>query len=245
MNDDNNQTRQSRSEIPRRGYDRARTDSTGRLGSTRPLPDQEEKRTTGTGRYSPPPTPPPPRRGISRERAPRDSGLYLPWWSLVILIGVVGIAAFGLLALAANLGAGVLVEPTPEIIIVTPQLQPTTPPISANEPPPTSVSPLDPTNTPIVNTAEPTRTPVPGGCLLNQEVIVFNTGGVGLNLRDEPGGEVQFIAKEGERLLVLDGPVVFEGLDWCLVRSVGQSSAFGWAARDFLLAADEVDAENE
>jgi|GEM_PF-2899166 len=257
MNDqnDNRPRRQPRSsgnqDIPRRGYNRERhpRDATGQLGSTAPLPSDEPsqtRQTRGSGRYSPPPTPPPPRRGIKKERAPRDSGLYLPWWSLVILILVVGVAALGLLFGVASLGNAILIEPTAQIIVVTPQLQPTDP--QANAAPPTAINGtgVDPanasvpvvTNTPIL-TAEPTRTPVPGGCLLNEEVTVFNTGGVGLNLRDEPGGEVQFIAKEGERLLVTDGPVVYDGLDWCLVRSVGQSSSFGWAAKDFLRPLDQ------
>jgi uncharacterized protein YraI len=75
--------------------------------------------------------------------------------------------------------------------------------------------------------------------LLNAQLIVFGTGGVGLNLRDRPGGRVAFIAKEGERMVVIGGPEVFEGITWCQVRSDGQSSSFGWAAMQYLLEGDE------
>jgi hypothetical protein len=169
--------------------------------------------------------------------------LYLPWWSLLILIVFVGGASFGLLFFVANLSGAVLVSQTPQVIVVTGQLEPS--PIGQNAGPPTSIPTTQPTLAPNLPTPIPTRTPLPGGCLLNQEVIVFGTGGVGLNLRNEPGGEVAFIAKEGERMLVIDGPVIFNDIEWCQVRSLAQSSSFGWASLEFLLAADAVDSNDE
>ncbi|HLA43931.1 MAG TPA: hypothetical protein VJZ27_10870, partial [Aggregatilineales bacterium] len=109
--------------------------------------------------------------------------------------------------------------------------------------PPPPLATFQPSATANIASAEPSRTPLPGGCLLNQEVLVFGTGGVGLNLRDNPGGEISFIAKEGERMLVIDGPEFFDGINWCQVRSTQQSSSFGWASLDFLIAADAVATE--
>lgn len=228
------------SEIPRRGYDRT--------PGTRPLvpPPQEEPpvyQTPQRPRGPRPGTPSPPyrgRRGSRPKRAPRDSGLYLPWWSLVILILVVGGAALGLMVLALNLSGANLSDQEPQVIVVTGQLQqPTTGGQQAG--PPTAIATFQPTLAPDAPTAAASRTPLPGGCLLNDEVIVFGTGGVGLNLRDEPGGEVSFIAREGDRMLVIDGPVFFDDVEWCQVRSTSQSSSFGWASLEFLLDAAVVD----
>ena len=238
------------SEIPRRGYDR-RSGQTGKTPGQRPgvQPPMEEPpvyQTPQRPRGPRPGTPPPPyrgRRGRRRQRAPRDSGLYLPWWSLVILILCVGAAALGLMLLALNLSGASLSEQEPQVIVVTGQIQPTTGGQQAG--PPTAISTFQPTLAPNVPTAAATRTPLPGGCLLNQEVIVFGTGGVGLNLRDEPGGEVAFIAREGDRMLVIDGPVFFDDIEWCQVRRTSQSSSFGWASLDFLLDAAVVDEEAE
>lgn len=223
-------------EIPRRGYERGQTGQL-RPSGTIPSPYQDEPR------YQPPPDPrpplpPPPQRG--RERLPRDSGLYLPWWSLLILIVFVGAATFGLLVLVGSLSGNLLVEPTPRFIIVTndPAFQPTAP-SGANNAPPTAIPTILPSLVVTLPTVAPSDTPIPGGCLLNEEVFVTGTGGVGLNLRDEPGGDVQFIAKEGERLLVIDGPLYFDGAEWCQVRSVSQSSSFGWASLQFLLPAND------
>ena len=243
------------SEIPRRGYDRRR-DQTGSLrtpGQRPPAqPPADEPPVYQTPMRNRPPgprpgTPQPPyrgRRGRRQQRAPRDSGLYLPWWSLVIMILAVGGAAVGLLFLALNLSGASLTNQEPQVIVVTGQLQQPTA-VQGQAGPPTAIATFQPTLAPNVATAAPSRTPLPGGCLLNQEVIVFGTGGVGLNLRDEPGGEVAFIAREGDRMLVIDGPVFFDDVQWCQVRSTSQSSSFGWASLEFLLAADVVDEQAE
>jgi len=233
-------------EIPRKGYERRR-DATGAL---RP---PQAARPTSTPSSSVDDIPPiydaprnrrpaaPPRRG--GQRAPRESGCYLPWWSLVILIIFVGAASFGLLYAAVTLGSSSLLEPTPRVVIVTSALEPS--PIGTLPGAPTAIATFQTTPTPTLGTVEPTRTPLPGGCLLNDEVIVFGTGGVGLNLRDRPGGEVLFIAKEGERMLVIDGPQFFDDTEWCQVRSLSQGSSFGWAALSFLIAADALENNNE
>jgi hypothetical protein len=150
------------------------------------------------------------------------------------------VAAFGLLILALNLSGANLNDQAPQVIVVTGQIQPA---LASGQQagPPTAIATFQPTLAPNAPTAAASRTPLPGGCLLNQEVIVFGTDGVGLNLRDEPGGEVAFIAREGDRMLVIDGPVFFNEVDWCQVRSTAQTTSFGWAALEFLLDAAVVD----
>ncbi|NJL95149.1 MAG: hypothetical protein HC915_16235 [Anaerolineae bacterium] len=152
----------SSDELPRRGYDR-RAEVPPPSAVPQAPPDYRPK----------PGAPPPPVRGKRGRRVPRESGLYLPWWSLLVLILFVGAVAFGLLALALSLSGASLGSATPQVIIVTntqalgagpggplfgePTALPTTPPA-------TSVD---------LSTLVPTRTPLPGGCLLNAEVVVF------------------------------------------------------------------------
>jgi len=191
-------------------------------------------------RYGPRPgAPPPPRRGRSTERLPRDSGLYLPWWSLVILIVFVGFAAFGLLMIVLNLSTAGLGNQTPQFVVVTGAFSAS--PIGQNAAPPVIPSET-PTIDPILPTFIPSKTPLPGGCLLNSEVAVYNTGAVGLNLRAEPrlSGERLWIAREGDVLRVIDGPQSFDDIEWCKVESVTRPGQVGWASVEFMIAKDAV-----
>ncbi|NDJ75976.1 MAG: hypothetical protein GYB65_06930, partial [Chloroflexi bacterium] len=88
---------------------------TGQYQATRHMPAAPPA-TPGTRRQtgSHPPVPPQPQPGYSgsaRQRgaarravSPRDSGWYLPWWSLVVLIGMVAVTAFVMLYVVAEVG---------------------------------------------------------------------------------------------------------------------------------------------
>ncbi|MFN2107760.1 MAG: SH3 domain-containing protein, partial [Candidatus Promineifilaceae bacterium] len=63
--------------------------------------------------------------------------------------------------------------------------------------------------------------------------VVTNTRGVGLTVRDSPGGAELAVIPDGTILTLLpDGPVDFNGLTWQPVRTPGGDQ--GWAAVDFL-----------
>lgn len=240
-------------EIPRRGYERRDAGATGSYRSAAPPPPPGAPPPPPVTpppvygepapRYGPRPgTPPPPvdRRG---KRIPRDSGLYLPWWSLVILIVFVGAAAVGLLVIVMNLSQVSLVSPTPQVVIVTSQIQPTAFVPNLNQPPAaTGIAPLVPSATVTLPTFVPSNTPLPGGCLLNQEVVVYGTGVVGLNLRDEPrlAGERLWVAQEGNVMRVVDGPQYFDDIEWCKVENITRQGQVGWASLEYLIAADAV-----
>ncbi|MBZ0307398.1 MAG: SH3 domain-containing protein [Anaerolineae bacterium] len=226
-------------EIPRRGYEGRRdSDATGSFRPVTPpssSPPVYESPPRSTGPLPGKPMPPV-RRG---KRVPRDSGLYLPCWSLVVLVLVVGAAAVGLLVFALNLGSAALLDQTPQVIIVTSAIQPTLPGFDAL---PTGIPQAQSTQDDSLPTVEPTRTSLPGGCLLNQRVVVFGTGNVGLNLRSEPrrSAEAQFVAPEGDVLQVVDGPQFFDDIEWCKVESISRPGQFGWASLEFLIAEDAV-----
>lgn len=227
-------------EIPRRGYEGRRdSDATGSFrpvvppASTPPMYDNPTIPPRSTGPLPGKPMPPV-RHG---RRVPRDSGLYLPCWSLVILVLVVGAAAVGLMVFVLNLGSAALIDQTPQVIIVTSAIQPTEPVFNAL---PTAIPQAQQPQDETLPTVEPTRTALPGGCLLNQRVVVFGTGNVGLNLRSEPrrSAEAQFVAREGDVLQVVDGPQFFDDIEWCKVESITRPGQFGWASLEFLIAED-------
>lgn len=238
-------------EIPRRGYERRRdpTPSPTQSQRTEPPPMMPPPPATPPPvygdpqpvRYGPRPgTPAPPRRGRDGRRAPRDSGLYLPWWSLVILIVFVGVAAFSILVIVANLSTNSIGNQTPQFVVVTSAINPG---VGQNLGLPTGIPTEPPTAVPILPTISASRTPLPGGCLLNAEVVVFNTGPVGLNLREEPrlSGERLWVAQEGNVLKVIDGPQFFDDFEWCKVESITRPGQVGWGVIDFMIAADAVE----
>ena len=68
-------------------------------------------------------------------------------------------------------------------------------------------------------------------------------GEAGLRLREEPRIEennVQFVAAEGDLMLVVEGPIFFDDIEWCRVENITRPGQFGWASRDFLLPEDAI-----
>jgi hypothetical protein len=191
-------------------------------------------------------------------RSKRDSGLYLPWWSLLVLILVVGVGAVAMLLTVLNLGESfVLGDQTPQVIVVTNALQGnnvgSAPGITGNQPP-LAVTPgsVPPSAVPILSpvpTAEPTRTPLPGvttGCPQNATLEVVGTAPTGLSIRAEPvqGNNILSVAPDGERFLVVGGPEVTTGvngvsIEWCQVEGITNPDRKGWAARQYLAEVNE------
>lgn len=86
-----------------------------------------------------------------------------------------------------------------------------------------------PTSTPDPNA--PTETPEPLVC----RAVVRDTGGSGLNLREEPNGAELQVLQEEEIVTLLDdeAPVTIGGVTWVKVRTT-ITRTDGWAALDFL-----------
>lgn len=251
-------------ELPRRGYE----DQPRPMNPPPPTPlTTEQPRQRPVSRLSdqsrripaPPPaaaTPSVPRRGRASRPSKRDSGLYLPWWSLLVLILIAGVVSFGLLFFVLSLGGQPLGDQPAQVVILTNQNEPTLQPVfdtSSGDIPENAVIitftpggvPTDlviaPTGAP---TANPTETPLPGvtaGCPLNGLVAVIGTGDVGLSLRSEPrqGDNIQAVVRDGEQFRIVGGPETSTGVDgsvieWCQVEGIEVPSRSGWAARQFL-----------
>ena len=76
------------------------------------------------------------------------------------------------------------------------------------------------------------------GLSVGTVVEVFGTGSTGLSVRPKPGtgGYLNFVAQEGERFNIIDGPDSRNEYIWWKLESVNDPERSGWAAADFLRA---------
>lgn len=87
---------------------------------------------------------------------------------------------------------------------------------------------------------EPTPTPqsrLPGVFGLGYPVIINNTGGDGLRIRNAPGLDSTplFLGNEGEGFQIIEGPALKDSIIWWRIESVSDPNRAGWAAQDYLV----------
>lgn len=220
----------SRDQIPSRTY-----------GASLPYHVPPANPTPLYGGYGEPNEPRRKRGRTARER--RDSGLYLPWWSLLVLLaGVALVATLGILGLGSLGGRFAPGGETPVVIVITstPTRQPTVRPTLINTPTPFSFAP-SPTALAVLPSATPAiglLTPAPEALELRvgATIEVIDVGTAGLNVRDGAGTafRVQFIAREGSRFEVIGGPEEANDFTWWQLRGVENPDQTGWAVADFL-----------
>jgi hypothetical protein len=77
---------------------------------------------------------------------------------------------------------------------------------------------------------------IPGVIALGMKLIVYGTGNDGLRMHSDPGINQQtlFLAKEGEEIIITDGPVITDGLIWWKINVVNDSTRIGWSVQDYL-----------
>jgi hypothetical protein len=173
---------------------------------------------------------PPPQRPSKRE-----SGWYLPWWSLLVLIAFVAAAAIGAWAVVDSVGgAAAPGGQTPIVIVVT---------ATFTVGPPPTLTPLpqvQPTVAPLP-TVVPTATLPPGEFRPGVIVEVVGVGLNGLNIRAGAGtgAVLLFVAPERTRFMIMSGPQNASGLEWWEVREVNAPNRTGWAARNYLQVVDQ------
>jgi hypothetical protein len=185
------------------------------------------------------------RRGAARAR--RDSGLYLPVWSLALMLMIVLGISFSIVALVVMLGAPnapasedpifviVTAPPTafqsgtvqPTSILATPTLPPEFDQgIQATQAP----FVLDgPTLAPVIFTATPVQVAV-------GSTVRVNALESGLNIRAEPSinGTRLFVAAHESLWLVVDGPIQGDSLTWWKLQNPEDASEQGWGAGTYL-----------
>ncbi len=69
---------------------------------------------------------------------------------------------------------------------------------------------------------------------------VYDTGTTGLSVRPNPGtgGYLNFVAAEGERFMIVDGPDSKNDYVWWKIESVNDPERTGWAVGDYLRPPD-------
>lgn len=176
-----------------------------------------------------------------RKRKPptprRDSGLYLPVWSLLLMLLVVLGVSVGIIALVVGLGGGLTSDSTPQVMIVTSEFMPTLPSALAS---PTIPSPFN-QNAPASpfalagpTLALPTNTPPPLNIAVGQTVKVVNVGEFGLNIRSTPGlssaplGQV----RQDQTFSIIGGPERLDDLTWWQIQDPFDTSVTGWVVEN-------------
>jgi hypothetical protein len=174
----------------------------------------------------------PPRNSNPKPERER-SGLYLPLWSVVVMVVIVLAIAGGIILLVIELGGPAnLTSSEPRIVIITVE--------------PTSLNNLEPLVTPTafeVVTRQPaqtitltgptlaptsTFTPTPAVIAVGSTVIVVGDGGVNVRSGPSRGEGVVAVANQGDQFTVIGGPQEGDGLTfWQLQSDDGIS---GWAA---------------
>ncbi len=229
----------------------------GAAGRARQRAARRKRRTAQMAAVTPPPAPhpvayplpvvAPVQRALRRTTPPSESGLYLPWWSLVVMVGVVGVLAFGILfAAMAVVQPATLGDQTPQVRVVTAQPtlsqdfggaegQAAAPPGAAW---PTPIPQLQATATMPLPTPAPSPTLPPGNFAVGITVQVVGVEGKGLNVRAAPGldAQVRFQAPEGETFTVTEGPQQVDGFEWWRLEASNDPNRYGWAARNYLMA---------
>lgn len=196
--------------------------------ATEPLPAPRQPKRPP---LPPPNVPPAARRGVA-PKPKRDSGLYLPWWSLLILIVFVGAAAVGAWAVVGYLGGNFAPGGgTPVVIVITSTF-------TVGPPPTQAAIPLSPSLTApaALPTIAPTGTVPPGTFQAGARVKVVGVGVAGLNIRSSPGtdGLVKFRAVEEEEFVLREQPQFASNIEWWFVQSDTDTNRSGWASRQYL-----------
>ena len=98
-----------------------------------------------------------------------------------------------------------------------------------------------PTLTPTVHaTAEPIQLDVKyvseGGLSVGALIEISGTENTGLSVRPNPGtgGVLNFVAYDGERFKIIDGPEAKNDYVWWKIQSVSDADRSGWAVEDFM-----------
>jgi hypothetical protein len=183
----------------------------------------------------------PGRRPPARRRS--QGAFYLPWWSVLAMLIVVLVVAFGIVGLVLTLGSRQpAAQVTPIIRIITAQptansgaglaLPSLAPVIIVGSPePPPQLALEGPTLPPVVFT--PTPVPIVAGSV----VAVSGVEREQLNVRDRAGVQgttVLFRATEGTVFNVIGGPTQADGFTWWQIQNPASPDQAGWAVANYL-----------
>ncbi len=194
---------------------------------------------------APPPAPPPPQKRKRRAAPPRQgkssNPLYLPLWSVAVMLLFAFCGTFTIISAVLMLGGNRAPGGDPRVVIITAAPSPT---FDAQGPPPATPTsgllPSDGNTGPVPTFAleGPTLPPVilsptPVSIAVGQMVTVTEDQ---LRLRSSPGldGELISYLALGTRFTVIGGPQQASSLTWWQVEDPTQPLVRGWVAGDYL-----------
>ncbi len=177
--------------------------------------------------------------GSVRASRNRRGGLYLPWWSIALMLGTVAVVAIVIIGVVILLGGGIPPAPPPQFVIVT--APPTETPVGASIAAPTATT--DPVVTlpglfPTFVLEGPTLppvvlTPTPRQITIGATVMVTEDD---VRLRPQPGlnnREIELL-RQGMLFRVIGGPEMANSMAWWQVEDLSQPSRTGWISGLYL-----------
>ncbi len=204
-----------------------------RTGHIQPTGTPAPRPTMQTGSMRP--VQPAPRR--------RENALVLPWWSILAMLVLVLVIAFGLVAVLLSLGnRPPTTEVTPIIRIITAlptqpnalQFVPTTAPliqVGGQGTPPQQLALEGPT------LAFVAFTPTPLPITIGSTIVVEGVDADQLNVRDAAGVQgttILFRVDEGTLFTIIGGPMQADNFTWWQIQDVLNPANTGWAVANFL-----------
>lgn len=152
-----------------------------------------------------------------------------PWALLAILVAVVILLCVGLVLIVRAIRGGADQEPPTPPPTVTVAIAP-----SATLSLITPTAGVTPTNTVVLPVGTPAETPGFSEIAPGAMVVVQNTQGAGLNLREQPTTYAKVVgnAREGTVLIVLEGPRESDDYTWWKLRTPDGKE--GWGAANWL-----------
>lgn len=191
-----------------------------------------------------PPTPTGYQPRIKSRQQDKNSGFYLPCWSVVLMLIFVGIISAGIITIIIMLGASgsnignptaiiriITAEPAAPVQVIQPTAQAPSTQIISGQNPPTNLQLQGPTLAPV----QFTTTPV--AIRIGSVVIVEGVDVQTLNVRDSTAINEQnivFRAGEGEIFNVVEGPAQGSGFTWWRIQDPNDISRAGWAVANYL-----------
>jgi len=168
---------------------------------------------------------------------PEASGLYVPWWGFALVILVVAGITCGLWGVVlmnrGDAAASGGPTPTPIFVVIT---------ASATAGVPPSLTPGIVSTAPGSDPTQPVATPtlsVGPAIAIGATIVVKGTEGSGLTVRQGPGIDYTyvFVATEGEKFKIGDGPKQANGYTWWYIVDPNNADRFGWAVQNFMQVA--------
>lgn len=166
---------------------------------------------------------------------------------MILLVGIVGGLAFGLLVVFSELSQPQTPgNQPPRVQVITSQ-----PTLSQNFTGengqgsqsywPTAIPMALPTATLLLPTPAPSPTLPPGQFAIGVTVQVVGVGLNGLKVREAPGydGTLRFLAADGDEFVIVDGPQSVDDLEWWRLEDPNDASRYGWAARNYLMVGSQ------